>query len=77
MSITDMKSSKIFSCLSLIEHSHVFIIFARKIHMQLSNILSNRVSINLKKSNKNELEKVIIIETIEGVTITWIYGEAK
>jgi hypothetical protein len=37
----------------------------------------DKTEIYLKKSKKNELEKVIIIETSEGVSVTWIYGEGK
>jgi hypothetical protein len=37
----------------------------------------DKTEIYLKKSKKNELEKVIILETSEYVSIMWIYGERK
>ena len=38
---------------------------------------NDKTEIYLKKSGKNELEKVIIMEDPEEVSVTWIYGEGK
>jgi len=36
-----------------------------------------KIEIYLKRSNKKDLEKIIIMETTKDVRITWIYGEGK
>ena len=45
--------------------------------LKISQDTDDRTEIYLKRSNRKDLEKVIILETSFEVHVTWIYGEGK